>query len=383
MKVRYIHEHQEWPEFRWEAGVFAGRLTRIAYLAGVLAGRLESLGFEDRNEAVLDAAVADIIGSSAIEGERLDPRQVRSSVARSLGMEFAGLPIPARQIQGIVAMALDATERYTDPLTPERLFGWHAALFPTGYSGLFPVRVGGWRDDAKGAMQVISGTIGRETVHFEAPTAARIPSEMASFLTWFEGDNGLDPYLKAAIAHLWFVTIHPFDDGNGRIGRAILDMALARAERTARRAYSLSAGILARRDGYYSVLEEAQKGDLDVTGYLVWFLDLFGEVLEGAEGTIGRSLWRSHFWHVHREMELNERQRRVLVRLLGDFQGDLTNEKWRKLTHATRDTALRDLNDLVAKGIFTAEGQGRGARYRLVGTLPDPVPGRGQEDRPT
>ena len=274
-------------------------------------------------------------------------------------------------------MALDATERFTEPLSAERLFGWNAVLFPTGYSGFFPIRVGAWRDDARGPMQVVSGPIGRETVHFQAPPADRLPAEMAGFLDWFEGGPKTNPYLHAAVAHLWFVTIHPFDDGNGRIGRAVLDMALARAERTARRAYSLSAGILAERDRYYEVLEEAQRGDLDITIYLGWFLDLLERVLQGAEGTIARSLWRSDFWHRHRETDLNDRQRRVLTRLLGDFRGPVTNEKWRKLTHATRDTALRDLNDLVQKGILAVEGERKGARYRLVNDLPEPSPESG------
>lgn len=364
--VRYIHQRDDWPRFRWDELQIASRLAEVRHRQGRLTGRMEALGFGLRDEAILRTLTQDVLKSSEIEGEILDAEQVRSSIARRMGLDVAGLVPSDRNVEGVVEMMLDATQNFDRPLTAARLFDWHAALFPTGRSGMTKITVGGWRNDETGPMQVVSGPMGRERVHYEAPVAAQLDTEMQAFLAWFEDASSLDPVIKAAIAHIWFVTIHPFDDGNGRIGRAISDMALARSDRSAQRFYSMSAQIRTERKAYYDQLETSQKGDLDVTGWLTWFLDCLDRAFDGAEETLSAVLSKAKFWEKYSSAGLNARQTQILNRLLDGFEGNLTNAKYAKLARTSSDTALRDLNDLVAKGILhKAPAGGRGTSYHL------------------
>ncbi|MCX7781660.1 MAG: Fic family protein [Negativicutes bacterium] len=363
----YIHQLPDWPKFHWNYNLLAEQLAAVRYRQGRLIGRMEALGFPLRTEAVLHTLTLDVIKSSEIEGENLDKRQVRSSIARRLGMDIAGMVPSDRNVDGVVEMMLDATQNYEQPLTKERLFGWHAALFPTGYSGLAKIKVGAWRDDAKGPMQVSSGPIGRERVHFEAPAAARIEKEMAAFLDWFNANDGADPVLRAGIAHFWFVTIHPFDDGNGRIARAITDMMLARSEQSTQRFYSMSAQFRQERDDYYEMLEDAQKGNLDITEQLRWFLDCLDRAFDGVEDTLANILRKARFWENCANLPLNERQRLILNKLLDGFEGKLTSSKWAKLAKCSQDTASRDINDLISRGVLKKDAAGgRSTSYSLV-----------------
>ena len=328
---------------------------------------MAKLGFEHRQETLLSVLVQDVQKSSEIEGEMLDLRQIRSSVARRLGMDVAGLPVASRDVEGVVEMMLDATQNYQTSLTEERLYDWHAALFPTGRSGMSAILVGQWRDDAHGPMQVVSGPIGKERVHYEAPAAGRLPKEMAGFFTWFEKER-MDPAIKAAIAHLWFVTIHPFDDGNGRIGRAIMDMALARFDRSSQRFYSMSNQINARGNEYYDVLERTQKASMDVTQWVQWFLSCLSNAFDDANGVLELVKARTKFWHRFAEMNFNDRQRKVMNRLLNGFEGNLQTAKYAKLAKCSTDTALRDLTDLVEKGVLIRDENrgGRSTTYLLT-----------------
>ena len=363
----YIHELEGWPAFTWNAAALAEPLAAVSRRQGRLIGRMEALGFSLREEAVLQTLTQDVVKSSEIEGEVLDPGQVRSSLARRLGMDAGALAPVDRNVEGMVEMMLDATQRYAAPLTEDRLFGWHAALFPTGRSGLSRIVVGGWRNDANGPMRVVSGSIGRERVHFEAPAAERLPAEMRAFLEWFDGPPRTDPVLKAALAHLWFVTVHPFEDGNGRTARAVSDMALARSEGTPQRFYSLSAQIQAERSAYYGALEAAQKGGLDVTGWMLWFLGCLERAFDGAEQTLAAVLRKARFWEAHAAEPFNERQRRVLNALLDGFEGKLTSSKYASLTKTSQDTAARDINDLLGCGVLVrGPVGGRGASYDLA-----------------
>jgi Fic family protein len=364
--IQYIHQLEGWPRFRWDEAALAVKLADVRHRQGRLIGRMEALGFNLRAEAVLATLTEDILKSSEIEGEILDREQVRSSIARRLGMEVGGL-IPAdRSVEGVVEMMLDATQTYNSPLTEERLFAWHAALFPTGRSGMARIVVGAWRGDASGPMQVVSGAIGRERIHYEAPNAARVSAEMAAFLKWFEEKNLIDPVMKAAIAHLWFVTIHPFEDGNGRIARAIADMALARSEGSPQRFYSMSGQIRAERKGYYDILESTQKDDLNITDWLAWFLACLERAIDGAEATLGKVLAKARFWEVVKQEPLNERQRAIINRLLDGFEGKLTSSKWATITKSSQDTALRDINDLVERRVLIRDvGGGRSTSYSL------------------
>jgi Fic family protein len=356
-----------WPKFRWSDEKLTTQLADVRHRQGRLLGRMEALGFAQRSEAVLQTLTQDVVTSSAIEGETLDKDQVRSSIARRLGMDIAGLVPADRHVEGVVEMMLDATQCFDQPLTADRLFGWHAALFPTGRSGLSKIVAGAWRDDAKGPMQVVSGPYGRERVHYQAPAAATLDREMGHLLVWFEGERDIDPILKAAIAHLWFVTIHPFDDGNGRIARAIADLALARSERSAQRFYSMSARIRVERATYYRLLETTQKGDLDITPWLSWFLACLDSALDGADSVSAAVLARARFWDRHAETPFNERQRLVLNRFMGGFEGKLTSSKWAKLARTSQDTASRDIADLVAKGVLTRDtAGGRSTSYSLA-----------------
>jgi Fic family protein len=365
--VSYIHEQPDWPKFRWSEGEVAARLVRVRHRQGRLIGRMEGLGFPLKAEAVLQTLTEEIVKSSEIEGEVLDQAQVRSSIARRLGIDIGALAPVDRNVEGVVEMTLDATQKFAEPLTEERLFGWHAALFPTGRSGMSRIAVGAWRDDAKGPMQVVSGPIGRERVHYQAPPAKTLSREMQEFLKWFNGPTTIDAVLKAALAHLWFVTIHPFEDGNGRIARAIADMTLARSEHSAQRFYSMSAQIRLERKAYYDVLEQTQKGDLDVTLWLTWFLDCLDRAFDGAEDALASVLKKAHFWEAHAGASFNARQRAVINRLLDGIVGKLTSSKWAKLAKCSQDTALRDINDLVKLGVLAKEPSGgRSTSYALV-----------------
>jgi len=369
----YNHQRDDWPAFRWSDEQLAQPLAAVRHRQGRLIGRMEALGFPLRAEAVLQTLTQDVLKSSEIEGEILDPDQVRSSIARRLGMDIAGLVASDRNVEGVVEMMLDATQKYGQPLSAQRLHAWHASLFPTGRSGMMRIAVGAWRDDAGGPMQVVSGPIGREHVHYQAPSADRLDHEMRLFLDWFEAKTGPDPVLRAGIAHLWFVTIHPFDDGNGRIARAIADMALARAEQTNQRFYSMSAQIRLERKTYYDMLETTQKGGLDITPWLSWFIACLDRAFDGAEATLANVLRKAHFWDALAGQPLNERQRNVINRLLDGFEGKLTNAKWAKLTKTSPDTALRDISDLVRRGILTRDAAGgRSTNYSLADALFDP-----------
>ena len=363
----YIHQRKDWPNFRWDQKAVSDRLGAVRHLQGRLIGRMEALGFQQRTEASLQSLTEEVLKSSEIEGEKLDRTQVRSSVARRLGIDIGALARADRQVDGVVRMMIDATQNYDKPLSDERLFGWHAALFPTGRSGMTKIAVGAWRNDKSGPMQIVSGPIGRERVHYQAPAAALLNRDMKSFLRWFNADDGMDLVLKAGIAHLWFVTIHPFDDGNGRIARAIADLTLARSEKTAQRFYSMSAQIRAERNDYYDRLETTQKGDLDITDWLDWFLACLGRAFDGAEMILSGVLGKALFWERHADPRLNERQRAMLNRLLDGFDGKLTSSKWATLAKCSQDTAGRDIDDLVKRGILKRDAAGgRSTSYSLV-----------------
>jgi Fic family protein len=331
---------------------------------------MEALGFTLQQEAVLQTLTEEVVKSSEIEGEKLDSQQVRSSIAQHLGMDVGGIDVVDRQVEGVVEMMLDATRNYDKPLTAERLFGWHAALFPTGRSGMRKMRVGAWRGDSTGPMQVVSGPVGRERVHFEAPAARRLDRDMTMFLRWFNedgGSTGVDEVLKAGLAHLWFVTIHPFDDGNGRLARAIADLTLARSEHSPQRFYSMSAHIRQERNEYYEILERTQKGTLDVTLWMEWFLACLGRAIDGAQTTLAAVLLKARFWQSIRDVPINDRQRLVLNRVLDGFEGKLTTSKWATIATCSSDTALRDILDLVGRGVLVRNpGAGRSTSYSLA-----------------
>jgi Fic family protein len=362
-RITYIYNRPDWPAFRWDDASLAVQLAAVRHRQGRLLGQMEQLGLDVRAETTLNTLTQDALKSSEIEGEALDRDQVRSSLARRLGLASPAAPL-ARNAEAIATLVIDATQRFRHPLTVERLFGWHRALFEPGEGGRYPITVGGWRTDEFGPMQVVSAT-GR--VHFEAPPAARVPAEMARFLTWFEQPDGaVDPVLKAAIAHIWFVTIHPFDDGNGRIGRAIADMALARAEGTSQRFYSLSDRLRTERSDYYATLEATQKGNLDITPRLRWFLGVLDRALSDAETTLARRLRTSRFWESMAGQPINERQRLMLNRLLDGFVGKLTSSKWAQIAKCSQDTASRDIDALLRQGILAkAPGGGRSTSYVL------------------
>lgn len=364
----WIHEHQNWPNLTWSADVLASRLADIRHRQGHLLGRLADFGFELKREASLINLTSDVVKSSAIEGEKLNAEEVRSSIARRLGMNIAGLIPVSRDVEGVVEMMLDATQQSANPLTKERLFDWHATLFPTGRNGTHRISVGAWRTLDVGAMQVVSGPIGKETVHFEAPSADRIDAEMQLFIDWFNSESDIDPVVKAGIAHFWFVTIHPFEDGNGRIARAIGDMALARADGTPERFYSLSSQIEIERKQYYEKLEKQQRSSPDITLWLGWFLDCLGRAIVSAENSLGSVLFKSQLWDLINQQPVNERQRRIINRMLdGDFIGHMNTSKYAKLAKCSNDTALRDIQDLKERGIFIQNpGGGRSTSYRIL-----------------
>lgn len=363
----YIHQLTDWPNFHWNHEALLSRLGAVRHLQGTVLGKMSALGFDLQKEAELETLTLDVLKSTEIEGEFLDPEQVRSSVARHLGLDISGLVPSDRHVDGVVEMILDATQHCEKPLTADRLFDWHAALFPTGRSGMHKIVVGNWRDDATGPMQVVSGPMGRERVHFQAPDAGILSQEMSDFIEWFNQEGQLDPVIKAAIAHLWFVTIHPFADGNGRIARAIADMQLARADGSNQRFYSMSAQIRLERKRYYDILEETQKGNLDVTDWLVWFLDCLTAALEATERTLARVLNKARFWEMHRATALNDRQRLMINKLFDGFEGKLNTSKWAKIAKCSSDTALRDIQDLIEKGMLEKEAAGgRSTSYVLT-----------------
>ncbi len=369
-KGRQIHALVEWPRFRWDREKVAKPLASVRHQQGRLIGHMDALGFPLQQEAVLETLTEDVVKSSEIEGDTLDAGQVRSSIARRLGMDVGALVAADRHVEGVVEMMLDATRHYDQPLTAERLFAWHASLFPTGRSGLRRIRVGAWRDDRTGPMQVVSGPIGRERVHFEAPATKRLDREMTAFVAWFNDDDrraDVDAVLNAGLAHFWFVTVHPFDDGNGRIARAIADLVLARSEHSPQRFYSMSAQIREERGAYYDILEQTQKGTLDITPWMEWFLACLGRAIDGAQTTLSAVLQKARFWQKLRDVQIDERQRLVLNRLLDGFEGNLTTSKWATIAQCSSDTALRDISELVERGILVRNpAGGRSTSYALA-----------------
>ncbi|AFD07022.1 hypothetical protein Solca_1963 [Solitalea canadensis DSM 3403] len=367
MRIMYIHLLSKWPEFIWDAEELMSPLATVRYKQGKLLGLMEQLGFNLRSEAVLQTLTQDVVKSSEIEGELLDIDQVRSSIARRLGMDVNGLIPSDRNVDGVVEMMLDATQQYDQLLDEERLFGWHSSLFPVGRSGMHRIVVGNWRNNSKNdPMQVVSGAIGRERVHFQAPDSDRIPQEMDVFLRWFNSDVRIDPVIKAAIAHLWFVTIHPFDDGNGRISRAIADIQLTRADGTSQRFYSMSRQIRLERNKYYNILEKTQSGDLNITGWLQWFLECLERAIDASDIVLSSVRRKAKLWSMPVAQTFNERQRLMLNKLLDGFEGKLTSSKWAKIAKCSHDTATRDIQDLINKGILSKDDSGgRSTNYLL------------------
>lgn len=362
--AKYIYEYENWTDFLWKDKAINVVFGEVRLMQGKIIGQMKTLGFSAREEATLSALSLEVVKSSEIEGELLNYDQVRSSIARRLGINTVGLVMSSRHIEGVVEMMLDATQRYTLPLTEKRLFGWHAVLFPTGYSGPYAIEVGRYRT---GEMQVVSGAMGKEKLHYEAVKPDLVKREMDKFLDWFNNENRLDAVLKAAIAHFWFIIIHPFDDGNGRIGRAITEMLLARAEGSGERFYSMSSQILIERKRYYEVLQKVQHRSGDITEWLDWFLHCLKNAMLATETTTQKILRKAEFWKLHEHTPINERQRLILNKLFDGFVGKLQTSKWAKIANTSSDTALRDIKDLVEKGILKqAEEGGRNVNYKLV-----------------
>jgi Fic family protein len=363
---KYLWQASDWPDWRFDLAALAEPMVKVSHAQGLLMGRLADAGMALRNQANLDALTEDVVKTSEIEGEQLNVESVRSSIARRLGVDIGALAPVDRYAEGVVEMVLDATANCHAPVSRERLFGWHAALFPTGYSGLSTIRIGAWRDDVSGPMQVVSGPIGRHKVHFEAPPADRLESETRRFLDWLNSPSTEPPLLKAGLGHLWFVTLHPFDDGNGRIARAIGDLLLARADGSPQRFYSLSAQIQRERKTYYDILERTQKQSMDVTEWLAWFLDTLHRAVDEAQHTLDAVLIKARFWQCWATTPLNERQVKLLNRLLDGFEGKLTSSKWAAIAKCSPDTALRDINDLLARGVLRkSDAGGRSTSYVL------------------
>lgn len=360
----YIWQRNDWPDFRWDAGALLEPMSRLSQLHGLLNGRMSMLGFNEKSISLLSAMTEELISSSEIEGVLLNPNSVRSSIARRLGIEDDGLFVEDHYVEGLVDVMLDAVRYCKEPLTDERLFGWHAALFPLGRSGMRRITVAGWRKGEE-PMQIISGALGHEKVHYEAPASADVPEEMARLIGWCN-NAGQSPFIMAAVAHLWFVTIHPFDDGNGRIGRTLADMLLARLDVGSARYYSMSAEINRNKKAYYEILERTQKGDLDITEWLLWFFECLEKAITRSSAIIERTLEKVAYWDRFRETDINERQRKVINRLWDGFEGKLTSSKWAKMCSCSQDTALRDINDLISKGMLCNSGEGgRNANYLL------------------
>lgn len=362
--AKYIYQYGNWPHFTWDEQKIQVILGKVRHLQGKIFGQMSALGFSVKKEAVLSTLTVDVIKSSEIEGERLNYEQVRSSIARRLGIEYAGMVYSDKDVEGVVEMMLDATQNYNKPLDEERLFGWHAALFPTGRSGMHRIDVGCYRN---GEMQVVSGAMGKEKIHYEAPSPDKMKEEMDIYLNWFNSDTKIDNVLKAAIAHFWFIIIHPFDDGNGRIARALSDLLLALSDDSSQRFYSLSGQILTERKVYYEILKKVQHSNGDITEWLDWFLNCLFRALETSEGTMQKVLHKSEFWDKHKDTIINSRQRLMLNKLLDGFDGKLKSSKWAKITKCSADTALRDIKDLIVKGILKQEESGgRSTNYELI-----------------
>lgn len=360
----YIWQREEWPDFKWDSGSILEPLSRVSRLHGLLNGRMSLLGFNDKNKSLLAAMTDELISTSGIEGITLNPDSVRSSIARRLGIDLDGMLAEDHYVEGLVDVMLDAIHNCREPLTDERLFGWHAALFPTGWSGLYKITVADWRKGDE-PMQVVSGAFGHEKVHYEAPASGDVALEMARFIEWC---NAIDvsPFIMAAVAHLWFVSIHPFDDGNGRIGRTLADMFLARLDKDYARYYSMSAEINRNKKSYYNILERTQKGNLDITEWLLWFFDILENAILKASAIVETSLKKTEYWERFREVEINERMRKVINRLWDGFDGKLTTSKWAKICKCSQDTALRDINYLIDKRMLRNSGEGgRSANYLL------------------
>ncbi len=365
--ARYIHKQEKWPQFYWDSEAIITLLAEVRSKQGLLTGRMDAIGFNLQNETYLETLSQDVIKSSEIEGEILNTQQVRSSIARKLGISIGGLVESDREVEGIVEMMMDATQNWKKDLTEDRLFGWHAALFPTVRSGMFKINVGAWRDDSTGPMQVISGSMGKETVHFEAPAATHLVNEMNLFLQWFNTPNQNDAVLNAAISHIWFITIHPFEDGNGRIARAITDLMLCRAEKRAQKFYSMSSQIREQKKEYYTILESTQKGTLDITPWLFWFLTCLKNSIDASATIVQKIMSKHRFWNEHKTVTFNDRQINILELLFGDFFGNLTTSKWAKINKCSQDTALRDIQDLIEKGVLQKSASGgRSTNYKLI-----------------
>ena len=366
MKI-YIYQKEGWANFKWDNEKLLSLLGKVRNLQGKLVGKMESLGFDLRNEATLETLTLDVLKSNEIEGEILNPEQVRSSLARRLGMEISGLIPSDRDVEGVVEMMLDATQNYSKPLTKERLFEWHSALFPTGRSGMYKIIVGNWRDNSTNPIQIVSDALGKEKVHYQAPNTSNIKNEITQFLEWFNKNEAQDPVIKAGITHLWFVTIHPFEDGNGRIARAISDMQLAKSDEIPQRFYSMSSQISRERKQYYDILEKTQKGTVEITYWLEWFLTCLFNALNSSNQVLGNVIYKHKFWNLNATKLQNDRQKLLLNKLLDGFDGNLTSSKWAKIAKCSTDTALRDIQDLINKNILRkAEGGGRSTSYELV-----------------
>ncbi len=365
--MSYIHQRPQWPQLIWDSEALSGALAAVRHRQGKHLGKMEALGFDLQEEAILIALTEEVVTSSAIEGENLNSDEVRSSIARQLGLNVAGLVESRREVDGVVDLTIDATRDFDKPLTAERLFAWNATLFPAGHSGMHRVAVGAWRTGETGPMQVVSGSVGKEMVHFQAPDAERLESEMKHFLEWFAGRSTIDPVLKAAVGHFWFVTIHPFEDGNGRIARAIAEMALSQADGTKDRFYSMSSAIAEQRKEYYFQLESAQRGSLDITAWIAWFLRCLDRAIENAEKALGSVLHKAKLWQQINRNPVNQRQRSIINRMLDDFEGHLTTSKYAKLAKCSTDSALRDIRELLERGILAKNsGGGRSTSYRLA-----------------
>ena len=362
----YLYNTKNWPVFEWNSEKLLPLLSYVRNRQGKLIGKMGALGFELRNEANLEILTQEIIKSTEIEGEFLDREQVRSSIARRLGLEIQGLVYSERNVDGIVDLMIDATKNYDQELNKERLFSWHASLFPTGQSGMTKIITGNWRDDSTGPMQVVSGALGKEKVHYQAPQATKLEKEMQLFFDWFNMEQNIDLVIKSAIAHLWFVTIHPFEDGNGRISRALSDMLLARSDEQSYRFYSMSSQIRKERNAYYNILEKTQKSDLDITSWLEWFLNSLLHSIENSEKLLEKIIYKHSFWLKHARVNLNDRQIKILNMLMDDFEGVLNTTKWAKIGKCSQDTALRDIQDLIEKEIMVkSERGGRSTNYEL------------------
>ena len=363
----YIHNNQNWPLFKWDSEKILPLLSYVRNRQGKLIGKMGALGFELRNEANLEILTTEIIKSTEIEGETLDRGQVRSSIARRLGLEISGLVYSERNVDGIVDLMIDATKNFDKELNKQRLFSWHVSLFPTGQSGLYKIITGNWRDDSTRPMQVVSGALGKEKVHYQAPPASQIENEMRIFLDWFNLEQNTDLVLKAGIAHLWFVTIHPFEDGNGRISRALSDMLLARSDEQSYRFYSMSAQIRKERNSYYDILEKTQKSNLDITNWIEWFLNCLLNAIESSDKLLEKIIYKHSFWTKYAKININDRQQKILNLLMDDFEGVLNTAKWAKIGKCSQDTALRDIQDLIEKGILVKSLQGgRSTNYEMI-----------------